>query len=246
MPEEVTGAGQGWFAGTGSVGRYWLAHCVGFEVYSEHGSLSGVVAGVELDRDSGDTATLLVHRRHGRPLRLASASVTWVDPWRRVIVVILPSSEPSAASVQAASAAAVRGGQAAVRGGQAAWVGAAKVGAAVAAGAVTARRAAPPSRRFALWLGARAAYALAFAGWLYGATLFVLSRAAVRVLVVAVALLARIGVHVVPPVAHAARTATGKLPTIRGHGARIRRRQPPERRSQQGRRGRGEFHHRPS
>lgn len=246
MPGEVTGAGQGWFAGSGAVGRYWLAHSVGFEIYSGDGRVSGVVAGVELDRTSGGTATLLVERRHGRPLRLPVSSVTHVDPWQRAIVVELPSSRPAGARVRAASGAAARGGQAAVRGGrvavrggEAAWARAAAVGPALVAGAAAARRAAQPSRRSALWLGTRTAYALAFVGWLYGAALFVVSRAAVRVLLATLSVLAVLGVRAAPPLGRSARAAARRAgragSSLRGRAARVRRPQHPQRRPSHGR-----------
>jgi hypothetical protein len=236
MATEVTGVGHGWFAGSDTVGRYWLAHSVGFEIYSEKGRLCGVVAGVELDRASGDTSTLLVHRRRGRPLRFTPASVIWLDPWRRVLIMALPA-HPAAAPVHRLSNAALSAGHAA-------WTRAAPVGPIVAAGVCAARRAARRSRRFATWLGARILYALALAGWLYGATVFVVSRAAVRLLLVMATALLRLGIQVMPPLARAAQTATRRALSIQP-AAYVRRLQLPRTARSHGQQERKKFPYTP-
>ena len=221
---QVTG-GQGGFAASGAVGRYWLARCDGFEVCSADGRLSGVVDGVALD-SAGRALALLVHRRGRQPLEIAPASVAAVFPWQRVVVVGLPERNPRAAhAAHAASGAAVRSGQAvrtgatrsgqaawtgATRSGQAAWAGAARAGAASVVAAAAARRALPPARRFALRFGARSAYALALAGWLYSVAVFTVSRVVVRALLVTLGAVARLSVVVAPPIAHSARKATRK------------------------------------
>jgi hypothetical protein len=219
--ETVTGAGRGGFAASGAVGRYWLARCDGFEVCSVDGRLSGVVEGVELD-SAGRAATLLVHRRRGHPLELDRTSVAAVDPWERLVVVTLPARRPKAARAASAAAdAAARGGHAAwtgaARGGQTAWSGAARTAAASVGAVAAGRRALSPTRRFALWVGARAAYALAFAGWLYGTVVYVVARAAVRVLLAILRSLARANAMLAsglawtaPRLAHAARRGTRK------------------------------------
>jgi hypothetical protein len=186
-----------------------LARCEGFEVCSEDARISGVVARVELDRTRRASA-LVVEQRRGALFRLDSAGITFVDPWRRLVVFASPSRVPRAARARAASALALRP---VVRGSRATLTGTAKAGAALAAGGAAARRAAPPSRRFAVWAAARAAYALAFAGWLYGATLYVLSRVAARVLLVVLSGLTRLGIRVTPPIARATRTVTGWRPS---------------------------------
>jgi hypothetical protein len=220
----VTG-GQGGFAASGAVGRYWLARCDGFEVWSEDGRLSGVIDGVELD-PAGRASTLLVHRRGRRPLEVGRSSVTAVYPWQRLVVVAPPERNPrTARAVHAASGTAARGGQAAwsgatrggqaaltgaTRGGQAAGAAAARAGAVSVAAAATARRALPPARRLARRVGARAAYLLAIAGWLYGFVVFTVSRVVVRALLVTLSGVARVSVRAAPPIAHSARKATRK------------------------------------
>jgi hypothetical protein len=191
-----------------------LARCNGFEVCSEDGRLSGVIDGVELD-PAGRATTLLVHRRGRQPLELGRTSVTAVYPWQRLVVVTLPERTPRAGrAARAASVAAARGGRTAragaTRSGQAAWTGAARAGAVSVAAAAAASRALPPARRLALWLGARAAYALAFAGWLYSVAVFTASRVVVRALLVALTFVARVSAWVAPPIAHSARKATRK------------------------------------
>lgn len=193
----MTGAGQGWFAASDAVGRYWLARCDGFEVSSEDGRLSGVVCEVERD-DAGRASTLVVERNRRRPLELNAAAATLVDPWQRQVLVALPRRRPRTARVRTVA-------QTASRGGHAALAGAATVGAASLTVASTARRAGPPSGRFALWLGARVAYALAFAGWLYGAVLYAVSRAAARFLLMLLRAAARAGFWVLPPLARSMR-----------------------------------------
>jgi hypothetical protein len=202
MAEDVTGDGQGWFAATGAVGRYWLAHCDRFEVLSRDGALTGVVAEVELD-PAGRASVLVVRRRRGRPLRISPAAVELVDPWQESVVVTIPPRTPRTARVRAVSLAA---STTASRAGQ---------------GLVSAtRRAAPPSGRFAVWLGIRTAYALAFAAWVYGAALFVVSRAATRVLLVVARHVARLVVWIAPRLARAAQTTGRKAATLAGRTRR--------------------------
>ena len=199
----MTDAGQGWFAASEAVGRYWLARCDGFEVCSEDGRLTGVVAGVDLD-SAGRPSTLLVERHKGRPLQIEPGSVTWVDPWQQLVVVTLPPRKPRTARARAVTRAASRGGHAA-------RTGAATVGAASLSAAATARRAAPQSGRFAARLGARAAYALAFLGWLYGAVLFTVSRAVAWVLLMLVRGASRVGSWIIPPLARSAQKAIRRV-----------------------------------
>jgi hypothetical protein len=196
----VTGNGQGAFVASGAVGRYWLAHCAGFEACSEDGRLSGLVESVELDY-AGRAKTLHVDRDHGRPLDIGIAAVTAVDPWEQLVVVALPAHQPRTAPVRAASAAAVRGGQTA-------WTGTARAGAASLAAVAASRRAAPPARRLAHWVGVRTAYALALAGWLYGVIAFTASRIVVRALAVVLVALARLGLWIAPRVGHAVGATT--------------------------------------
>jgi hypothetical protein len=198
----VTGNGQGAFVASGAVGRFWLAQCAGFEACSEDGRLSGIVTRVELD-DARRATAIHVDRDHGGPLEISIAAVTLVDPWEQVVVVALPPRRPRTAPVRAASAAAVRGGQAT-------WTGTARVGAASLAAVSASRRAARPTRRVARWLGVRAAYSLALAGWLYGLFVFTASRIAVRGVAVVLTALARLGLWTAPRVGHAAGTTTHK------------------------------------
>lgn len=202
MSESVTGAGQGWFAASDAIGRYWLARCDGFQIYSEDGRRTGIVAGVDHD-SAGRATTLLVERHKGRPLEIKPGSVTWIDPWQQLVVVAPPPRTPRAPRTRAVTHAASRGGHAA-------WTGAATVGAASLTAAATARRAGPPSGRFAAWLGARTAYALAFLGWLYGAVLFKLSRAAVWALLMMLRVASRVGFWILPPMGRSLRAATRK------------------------------------
>ena len=109
----------------------------------------------------------------------------------------------------------MRGGQAAwtgaARGGQAAWAGAARAGAASAGAAVAARRVLPPARRFAVRLGARTAYAVALAGWLYGVAVSTPSLSTlVRLLLATLGVVVRGVAAIAPPLAHSARKATRK------------------------------------
>ena len=189
------------------------------------GRLSGVVEGVELD-SAGRAMSVVVHRRGRAPLELGRASIAAVYPWQRLVVVTLPARDPKAArAARAASETAARSGQAAwtgaarsgqaawagaARGGQAAWAGAARAGAASAGAAVAARRVLPPARRFALWLGARTALAVAVAGWLYSVAVFSVSRVVVRLLLATLSFVVRAGAVIAPPLAHTARKATRK------------------------------------
>lgn len=199
--EAVTGGGQGGFAASDAVGRYWLARCDGFEACSLDGRMSGVVAGVELDY-AGRASTLHVDRRHGSPLEIRPSAVAMIDPWERLVVVTLPPHTPrTARAARAVSSAAARSGHAA-------GTGTAKAGAAsVAAVAATRRRAAPPARRFVLWLGVRAAFVLAVAGWLYAVTVFTVARVCARLLLATLAAVTRLGVRAAPPAARATRRA---------------------------------------
>jgi hypothetical protein len=199
----VTLAGEGVFVGSGAIGQYWQARCLGFEVRCPNGRLLGVVVGVEYEHDSGRTAVLLVRRRRRgrrtRLLRVAPAWVTIVDPWRRLVVVALPRKDPWTRHARAASQAAVRGGRRARE--RAAGLGLASWGA-----ITRAWRVARVVRRFAFWLGARMIYAVAFACWLYGMAVFVLFRAIVRLLLVAGTLLYRLGLLLRPLLRRASET----------------------------------------
>jgi len=143
----VTGNGQGGFAGSGPIGRYWQARCVGFEVRSSGGRLLGTVSRIGLYPESGRAVSLYVDRSGGRhrlsPLLIQPDQVVRVDPWNESLVVELPRRERRQAaaarartvSVAAATAAGVRAGSRR----------------AVDSG----RRAVPPTRRmlsgFAVW-----------------------------------------------------------------------------------------------
>jgi hypothetical protein len=221
----VTGNGQGAFVASGAVGRYWLAQCAGFEACSEDGRLSGVVSSVELD-NGGRARTLHVDRDHGRPLEISIAAVTVVDPWEQLVVVALPARQPRTAPVRAASAAAVRGGQTA-------WTGTVRVGAASLAAVASSRRAAPPARRLARWIGVRTAYAVALAGWFYGLIAFTVSRIVVRALAVALASLARLGLWTAPRVGHSVGATTHKA--VGFAGAQVHRVQDARSRASHGR-----------
>jgi sporulation protein YlmC with PRC-barrel domain len=84
---DVSVEGQGEFAGSGAVGRYWQTHCRGFEVRSPRGRRLGFVEALELDRETGAVSVLLVRRRRRKRLRLRPEAVSVVDPWRRSLVV---------------------------------------------------------------------------------------------------------------------------------------------------------------
>jgi len=207
MTRAGTRTGQGGFASSGAVGRYWLAHCVGFEVSSLDGELSGIVDGVELDR-AGRASRLFVQQRLGRTLELGSSSVTAVDPWRRLILVTRPGRKPRSArarTVRTVSTVALR------KGWQAASTGAACARAASAAVVVAAGRAAPPSRTFTSWLGLRAAYALEAALWLYAVTVFTITRAAVLLLLAALRCVVRVATWVGPRSARSVRTTIPRV-----------------------------------
>jgi hypothetical protein len=213
----VTAAGQGFFAGTGSIGRYWQARSVGFEVRSVGGERLGIVTRVGLNPESQRVHALYVRAPHrADPVVVDAASVAFVDPWQELLIVehsagaLPPSETTTVVNVLPAVAA---------RSAPIAWHRALPVGAAVAervwsAGqrawsvacstvlavrrfavrlggraAASARSAAPPARRSAVWLGKRAAYAAAFLVWLYGAVVFVLAQATARVVVFLVAAL---------------------------------------------------------
>jgi hypothetical protein len=142
---------------------------------------------------------LHVHRRLGHTLQLGTGSVTAVDPWRRRIAVKLPPRKPRTSHAHAVSAAASHGGQVA-------RTGAASVGAVSMAVVTATRRAAPPLRQFALWFGARTTYALAFVVWLYAVTVFTITRAAARLLLAVLRIVARVSMWVGPRVTRSART----------------------------------------
>ena len=57
----------------------------------------------------------------------------------------------------------------------------------------------PPARRFALWLGARTALAVAVAGWLYSVAVFSVSRVVVRLLLAALSVVVRAAAVIAPP-----------------------------------------------
>lgn len=176
----MTGDGQGAFAAADAVGRYWLARCEGFEVRSEDGQLTGVVAEVEHD-PAGRALTLVVQRGRRRPVVIRPSAVSLVDPWQEEVVVHVPARKPRPARVRPVAAAT--------------WAHTSEAGRSVIP---VARRAASPSRRFAFWLGARTAYAVAFVGWLYGAALYTVTRAATRVLLLALREVTRFAVWFVP------------------------------------------------
>jgi len=134
---------------------------------------------------------LVVRRARGRaPLEVVPAWVTMIDPWRQLVIVTLPRKEPWTRHARTAS-------QAAARGGRGTRDASARLGLASLSVAALAWRVVPPVRRFAFWLGARTIYALAFVFWLYGTTVFVVSRLAVRLLLVAGRLSHRLGAWLV-------------------------------------------------
>ncbi len=177
----MTAAGQGLFAGTGAIGLYWQARCVGFEVRSVEGRRIGVVTRAMLHPESQRVHALHVGGLHrADPIVIESAFVVSVDPWQRLLIVE-QSHEQQPASEAATVVKALP--TVAARAAPIAWHRAVPVGVAAAqrVGAVT-RSAAPPARRCSVWLGKRVAYTAAFIVWLYGALVFVLARVAARVL----------------------------------------------------------------
>jgi hypothetical protein len=199
----VTGAGQGLFAGTGAIGRYWQARCVGFEVRSVEGERVGVVTRVGINPESRRVHSLHVRAPRRRDaLELEPASVAFVDPWERVLIVEQADEEGAvseAPTIVKAPTAVTALPVAAARAAPIAWHRAVPVGVAAAkragvmarsGGAMarsagsTAASAAPPLGRVAVWLGKRTAYAAAFLVWLYGAVVFLLARVVARVLFV--------------------------------------------------------------
>jgi len=179
----VTGAGQGLFAGTGAIGRYWQARCVGFEVRSVQGRRLGVVTRVGSHPGSGRVHALYVGKVHrADTIVIEPPLVVSVDPWQRLLIVEQPDEQapPSEAPTVVEALPAV-----AARTAPVAWHRAVPAGVAVAqrAGGI-ARTAAPPAGRFGIWLGMRAAFAAAFLVWLYGAAVFLVTRVTARVLLV--------------------------------------------------------------
>jgi hypothetical protein len=229
----MTFAGQGAFAGSGAIGRYWQARCLGFDVRRPDGRPLGIVVGVESDPESGRTTMLLVERRRRgrrtRRLQAQPASVLLVDPWRCLVVLTLPRKAPWTRHARAAWQAAVRGGgrarEQAVKAGVASW------------GVIAlSSGAAPPIRRSAFWLGARSMYALAFVGWLYGAAVYLVTRIVCRLLLIVARVLRRTVILLVPLLVRAwealRRVASRAAALIAAHSTREpyhspRRRRPP-------------------
>ncbi len=179
----MTGAGQGLFAGTGAIGRYWQARCVGFEVRSVQGRRLGVVTRVGSHPESGHVHALYVGKVHrADPIVIEPPFVVSVDPWQRLLIVEQPDEEspPSEAPTVVKALPAV-----AARTAPVAWHRAVPAGVAVAQRAAgIARTAAPPAGRFGIWLGKRVAFVAAFLVWLYGAAVFLVTRVIARVLLV--------------------------------------------------------------
>jgi hypothetical protein len=203
MDRGVTGGGQGWFAGSGAVGRYWQTRCLGFDVLSPEGRVIGTVERVELEPLSRHSASVVVHRRrrglHSRTLRMGTGAIELVDPWNRMVVASLPKG--------GRSGSARRG---AVRTGHALAAGAARTGTAGRHVASLAGEAAPPAGRFGVWLAARSVYLIAFLGWLYAAVVFSVSRVAMRVLLTASKAFARMSAWLAPRLARLTQRAARK------------------------------------
>jgi hypothetical protein len=204
----VTDAGQGSFAGTGAIGRYWQARCIGFEVRTAEGRKLGVVTRVACHPESRRVFALYVGSLHrADPVHVDPESVALVDPWQRLLIVEQADEEhaPSEAATVVQTLPVVAAGAA-----PSAWRRALPVGAAAGrrAGAM-ARSAGPPLYRSAVWLGTRAAYAAAFVLWLYGAVVFVVARPLARVALVSlVALWTALG-RIGPPLRNWTKQAIG-------------------------------------
>lgn len=168
----VSTAGQGGFAGSGVVGRYWQTRCRGFEVRSVRGRRLGTVESLELDRETATAAVLLVRRRRRRPLRVRPELVSVVDPWQRSLVVAVPPR-------RSGSRHAARGLARGVRTSGAHAVTMARWAVTIARGT---RRLGPPVRRALAWAGPRALLAGALAVWLYALVVFTVVRLAAVVL----------------------------------------------------------------
>ena len=183
----MTAVGQGLFAGTGAIGRYWQARCVGFEVRSVEGRRLGVVTRAVVHPESQRVQALYVGGLHrADPIVIEAAFVVSVDPWQRLLIVEQPHEELRSSEV----ATVVKALPAvAARTAPIAWHRAVPVGVAAGqrVGAVT-RSAVPPARRFSVWLGKRVAYAAAFLVWLYGALVYTVTRVTAHALLVSLAL----------------------------------------------------------
>jgi hypothetical protein len=169
------------FAGTGAIGRYWQARCVGFEVRSVEGRRLGTVTRVMVHPESQRVHALYVGGpHHADPIVIDSAFVMSVDPWQRLLVVEQPHEEqtPSETATVVKALPAVTARVAPI-----AWHRALPAGVALAQHVWSGvRSAAPPLRRSASWLGKRAGYAAAFLVWLYGALVYTLARVTARAL----------------------------------------------------------------
>ncbi len=172
----MSAEGQGEFAGSGAVGRYWQTRCCGFEVRSVRGRRLGTVAALELDPESRATVTLVVQRRRRRPLRVRADAVGSVDPWRCSLVVAVPRRRPRRVPV----------------GRVAAWTGRTS-----ARSAVTLARG---SRRAVVWAVPRALFAVGLAAWTYAVVVFAAVRVAIWLLVALTTGTARGGARLKPHV----------------------------------------------
>ena len=179
--DTVPGGGQGGFAGSGSVGRYWQTRCRGFEVRSTHGRRLGRVEALELDRRTRATVVLVVRRRL-RLVRMRPECVQAVDPWRRSLVVSLPQRRRI--GVPAARRMGRGAGATAVR---------------TAALSRTGLRVVVPRLGRALaWAMPRALLATGILVWIYALVVYTLVRVVVRLLVALTAGTARGGARLKP------------------------------------------------
>ena len=170
---DVSFGGEGSFAGSGAIGRYWQTQCRGFEVRSERGRRLGTVEALELDRKTRATVALLVRRRRRKPLRLRPEAVTAVDPWRRLLVVAVSRRRPPAVPVGNVAAQA---GRVAGRGRRVARrAGGASVSSAVALGRGVGRTV-PRVAKGLAWGAPRALLVLGLALWVYALVVFAVVR----------------------------------------------------------------------
>jgi len=202
---DASAVGQGRFAGSGVVGRYWQARCRGFEVRSTRGRRLGTVQSLELDRDTAAAAVLVVRRRHRRPLRVRPELVSLVDPWQRSLVVSLPRHRKvpawpgtAARGVARVTLTSGRGGAKLVRGARRIGPPARRATVLAASRVSDSRRLVPPARRGLLGLGRRAVLAAALVVWFYALLVFTLVRVVLAMLRAAAAGTARGGARLRP------------------------------------------------
>ncbi len=178
----MSGGGQGRFAGSGTVGRYWQARCRGFEVLSARGRRLGTVEWLDLDRETAAVSVVHVRRlRGGGTLRLGPESISVVDPWERYVVVTLPRRRlvPAWPSTAARSTA-----RCTARG--------ARAGGATTIRVVRgSRRIVPPAASTARGVGRRVALGAGLVGWLYGTAVFHVARICTKALLAATVIAAR-------------------------------------------------------